>query len=394
MQPRDLSALTPYEAGRGIEEVAREVGIDPDDLVKLSSNENPHGPSPAAVETMREHADGVHHYPKAAHADLQDALAERWDLAPEQVWLANGGDGALDYLARAMLEPDDSVLVPDPGFAYYAMSVRYHHGRVNTYPLYKEEDFEQRPENVLDAYDGERVVYLISPHSPTGREIPREAILEVADGVADDTVVLVDEAYGAFSEAPSKVDLVRERDDVAVLRTFSKSHGLAGVRLGYLLAPESWGDAYARINTPFAVNELALRAGLAALEDDDHVETTVESATWAREFVHDNLAAKTWPSQGNFVLAEVGDAEAVFEAAKGRGVIVRDASSFGLPGCIRITCGTKAETTRAVEVLNEVLAMQDPHGATGGAPPDAAGGGFGMDGPRPPTDGPDDVGDE
>ncbi|PSQ00927.1 histidinol-phosphate transaminase [Halobacteriales archaeon QS_4_70_19] len=389
MQPRDLSALTPYEAGRGTEEVAREVGMDPDDLVKLSSNENPHGPSPRAVEAMHEHADGVHHYPKAAHADLQAALAEQRDLAPEQVWLANGGDGALDYLARAMLEPGDRVLVPHPGFAYYAMSVRYHHGRVETYPLRREEDFEQRPANVLDAYDGQRIVYLISPHSPTGREVDREAILEVADGVDDDTVVLVDEAYGAFSEAPSKVDLVRERDDVAVLRTFSKSHGLAGVRLGYLLAPEAWGDAYARINTPFAVNELALRAGLAALEDEEHVEQSVESATWAREFIHENLAAETWPSQGNFVLAAVGDAGEVFEAAKERGVIVRDATSFGLPGCIRITCGTRAETTRAVEVLNEVLAMRDPYegtGAPGSFPATSSGtpgGGFGGDAPDP-----------
>ena len=376
MQPRDLSALTPYEAGRGIEEVAREVGMDPADLVKLSSNENPHGPSPKAVEAMREHADGVHHYPKAAHADLQEALAERWDLSPEQVWLGNGGDGALDYLARAMLDPDDAILVPDPGFAYYAMSARYHHGRVETYPLYRSEDFEQRPEHVLDAYDGERVVYLISPHSPTGREIDRDAILEVADGVDDDTVVLVDEAYGVYSEAPSKADLVREREDVAVLRTFSKSHGLAGVRLGYLLTPAAWADAYARINTPFAANELALRAGLAALEDHEHVERTVESAAWAREFIDETLTARTWPSQGNYVLAAVGDAEAVFEAAKERGVIVRDATSFGLPECIRITCGTRRETTRAVEVLNEVLAMRDPHAGTG-TPGPAGGGGAG-----------------
>jgi len=274
-----------------------------------------------------------------------------------------------------MLDPGDAVLVPDPGFAYYAMSARYHHGRVETYPLYKSEDFAQRPEHVLDAYDGERIVYLISPHSPTGREIDRDAILAVADGVGEDTVVLVDEAYGVYSEAPPKADLVRERDDIAVLRTFSKSHGLAGVRLGYLLAPEAWADAYARINTPFAVNELALRAGLAALEDHEHVERTVESATWAREFIDGNLTARTWPSQGNYVLAEVGDAGAVFEAAKERGVIVRDATSFGLPECIRITCGTKRETTRAVEVLNEVLAMRDPYAGTG--TPGPTGGGAG-----------------
>lgn len=388
MNTRDLSAHDPYVPGRGLEEVARELGVPAADLTKLSSNENPYGPSPKAVEAIEAAAGAVHRYPKASHTDLTEALAETWTLGPEQVWVSAGADGALDYLARATLEPGDRVLVPEPGFAYYAMSARYHHGRVETYPLHKSEDFEQRPENVLDAYDGQRVVYLISPHSPTGREIDRAAIVEVADSVDDDTVVLVDEAYGAYSDAPSKVDLVRDRDDVAVLRTFSKSHGLAGVRVGYLLAPEAWADAYARINTPFAVNELACRAGLAALEDDEHVETTVESARWAREFMHENLTARTWPSQGNYVLAAVGDAGAVFEAAKERGVIVRDATSFGLPDCIRITCGTKRETTRAVEVLNEVLAMRDPHTGTG-----PAGGASGGPGGFTPDAGADDDGE-
>jgi histidinol-phosphate aminotransferase len=168
--------------------------------------------------------------------------------------------------------------------------------------------------------------------------------------------VLVDEAYVEFSDDPGKVDLVRERDDVAVLRTFSKVYGLAGLRLGYVLAPDSLGDAYARVNTPFAVNKPALRAGLAALDDDDHVERTVETARWSRAYMHDHLDAPTWPSGGNFVLAEVGDGGRVFEAAKERGVIVRDTTSFGLPDCVRVTAGTREETRRAVEVLDEVLA--------------------------------------
>ncbi|MFB6191964.1 MAG: histidinol-phosphate transaminase [Haloarculaceae archaeon] len=359
MQPRDLSGHVPYEAGRGNEEVARELGVDPGDLVVLSSNENPYGPAPAAAEAIREGADGVGRYPKASHADLHAALSDRWDCASEQVWLAPGGDGSLDYLHRALLEPGDRILVPEPGFAYYAMSARYHHGEVATYPLRRADDFAQSADRVLDAYDGERIVFLISPHSPTGSEVPLEEVAALAAGTDDDTLVVVDEAYGEFSASPSAAELLDERDDVAVLRTFSKAYGLAGLRVGYLLTPRSWAGAYARVNTPFAVNELGCRAALAALDDEAHVERSVEGARWAREYMRAELDARVWPSAGNFVLAAVGDGTAVAGAAEREGVLVRDTSSFGLPGCIRITCGTETETRTAVETLNDVLADRD-----------------------------------
>jgi histidinol-phosphate aminotransferase len=354
MDPRDLSSHTPYSAGRGIEEVARELGTDPDDLVKLSSNENPHGPSPAAIEAIRDAAPTVHTYPKAVHTDLMDDLAVVWDLDPEQVWLSAGGDGALDYLARAFLEPGDSVLVPDPGFAYYEMSARYRDAAVDTYNLAKRDGFAQTPETVLERYDDHRIVYVTTPHNPTGSEMTLDDIETVADETGDRTLVLVDEAYGEFTDAPSARSLLGEREDVAILRTFSKAYGLAGLRLGYALVPDEWADAYERINTPFAVNSLACRAGMAALDDDEHVEQTIETARWAREYMHEHLNVRTWESGGNFVLAEVDDAESVTEAAKRRGVIVRDCTSFGLPGCVRITCGTREQTERAVAVLNEV----------------------------------------
>ena len=362
MQPRDLSEHAVYAAGRGVEEVARELDLDPEKLVKLSSNENPHGPSPEATAAIREAADGVHTYPKAVHADLVEALAERWGVDPVQVWLANGGDGALDYLSRALLNPGDSVLVSEPGFAYYAMSARYHHGQVKTYPLRKSEEFALDVDTVLSHYDGERIVYLTSPHNPIGSEVSLADVEQIAERTGDETLVVVDEAYGEFSESPSALALIagREdwsaREDVAVLRTFSKAYGLAGLRLGYALVPESWAEAYARVNTPFAASTLACRAGLAALTDRAHVKRTVETATWAREFIATELDAHTYESAGNFVLADVGDATTVARTAQREGVIVRDCSSFGLPECIRITCGTREETERAVRVINEVLA--------------------------------------
>jgi len=363
MEPRDLSAHVAYEAGRGVEEVARDLGLDQESLVKLSSNENPHGPSPAAAEAIEATVPRVNTYPKSSHTDLTAALAEEWDLAPAQVWLANGGDGALDYLARALLRPDDAVLVSDPGFAYYAMSARYHHGRVREYPLRKSEEFAQTADGVLEHYDGERIVYVTSPHNPTGSEMPLAEVEALARATDEETLVLVDEAYAEFSNTESAVSLVRARDDVAVLRTFSKAYGLAGLRLGYALVPVDWADAYARVNTPFAASEVACRAGLAALDDEEYVRKTVETARWAREYIADRLDAPTWESTGNFVLADVGDATAVQSATQERGVIVRDCTSFGLPACIRVTCGTRDGTERAVETLNEVLAER---GASGG----------------------------
>ncbi|MFC4437693.1 MULTISPECIES: histidinol-phosphate transaminase [Natrialbaceae] len=361
MQPRDLSDHVAYEAGRGIEEVARELGRDPSEFIKLASNENPHGPSPAATVAIREAASSVSSYPKSAHTDLTAAIADRWNVDDAQVWLANGGDGAIDYLSRATLEPDDDVLVPAPGFAYYGMSARFHHGEVREYTLERDEEFAQSPGKVLSAYDDDRIVYLTSPHNPTGSTVDLADVERIAEETGDDTLVVVDEAYGEFADVDSAVALLEgrdgfeARDDVAVLRTFSKAYGLAGLRLGYAIVPDEWADAYARVNTPFAASELACRAGLAAIDDDEHVDRTLETARESREYMRERIDAHVWPSEGNFVLVAVGDATAVAEETRERGVIVRDCSSFGLPGCIRVTCGTEAETDRAVETINAVL---------------------------------------
>ena len=354
MEPRDLSAHSPYVPGRGAEEVARELGVDPDELVKLSSNENPHGPSPKAVDAIERAAPRVNRYPKTSHADLTEALAERRGLAAEQVWVSAGADGAIDYLTRAMLEPGDRVLVPDPGFSYYGMSARYHHGTVATYLIDRDDDFVQTADRVLDTYEGEHIVYVTTPHNPSGSVLPRDELVSLAERVDDHALIVVDEAYHEYAETPSAVDLLDRFDNLAVLRTFSKAYGIAGVRVGWAAVPAAWADTYARVNTPFAANEIACRAALAALDDREHVERTVETARWARGYMRDELDAPTWESGGNFVLADVGDATAVVEGTQRRGVIVRDCSSFGLPDCVRVSCGTRDQTREAVRVLNEI----------------------------------------
>ncbi len=355
MKLRDLSNHATYRAGRGTEEVARTVGRSADEIITLSSNENPLGPSRLAVDAIKETASRVHRYPKASHSDLTDKIAAEWDVAPTQIWLANGGDGAIDYLHRAVLNPGENVLVPNPGFSYYGMSSRFHHGGVTEYDVRAGDDFALGTDEVLRSYSGERIIYVTSPHNPTGGTFSLQSIRKIAARTDSDTLVVVDEAYGEFSTIDSTISLLESRDDIVILRTFSKAYGLAGCRLGYAVVPEDWAEAYARVNTPFAASEIACQAGIAALDDTAHVADSVEVVEWAREYIRSELKARTWESQANFVLADVGDAQRIANATEERGVIIRDCTSFGLPSCIRITCGTRDETKRAVAVLNECI---------------------------------------
>jgi len=381
MQPRDLSAHAPYVPGKGIEEVARELGVEPDELVKLSSNENPHGPSPAAVEAAQSAAEGVHHYPKASHTDLtvgRDTragvgVARRGRLAGLR--LASGvgtRPGSARPRAGVRLLLDEHALPPRRGD-----DLRTPRGR--RVPAGRRD----RALGVRRPTD--RLRHL--PAQPDRDGVPTEELRELLAAVDDDTLVAVDEAYGEYTERASAAELLDEYDNLAVTRTFSKAYGLAGLRIGYALVPASWGEVYAQINTPFAANEVGLRAALAALDDDDHVEQSVETAAWAREYMAERLGVPTVDGAGNFLLAAVGGVEtegtdvaaetpgaAVAAAAKRRGVIVRATGSFGLPEHVRISCGTREETRTAVETLNDVFAELeatafDPDAA---GPPDAA----------------------
>lgn len=360
MRPRDLSAHSEYVPGAGTRAVAEELGRDPAEFLALGSNENPLGPSPKAVSAIQAGTAETHRYPKASHTELTEAVAEQWDVSSEQIWLAPGADGAIDYLSRAMLEPGDRVLVPEPGFSYYQMSTRYHHGGVDSYPVSREELFIQSPQAVLDAYNGHRIVYLTTPHNPTGTVLSVDEIRTVAANTDDDTIVVVDEAYGEFSTTDSAVSLLSDRSDVAVLRTFSKAYGLAGLRVGYAVVPPEWATAYSRVNTPFAVNELACRGAAAALTDESHLEASVTLARTGRDRLREALPVWTQPSEGNFILAAVGDGAAAAEALKHRGIIVRDCASFGLPEYIRITVPEEAALDRVIDAVTEITADSHP----------------------------------
>ncbi len=351
---RDLSALEEYVPGRGVDEVAREHGLDPDDLAKLASNENPLGPPPAAEEAIHEAAEGVNVYPTALHNDVRDEVAEALDAPAENVVLGPGADGVFDTVGRAVLEDGDGVLTPEPGFSYYGMSARNLGGYESSYPLRDGDGFEYDAERIVDTYDGEKVVYITAPNNPTGTDTTLETVERVADGV--EGIVFVDEAYWEFSDRPTAVPLALERDDVAVARTFSKAYGLAGLRVGYGVLPDKLASAYRKVVTPFCVGSVSLYAARGALGDDEHRRETIELARWGRDYMSEELEPPTYESHGNFVLADVSpmDAGEVAAELERRGVIVRDTTSFGLPSCIRVSVGTRDETRRAVEEINYV----------------------------------------
>ena len=351
MNTRDLGTIPPYRPRRSPTDPDR--GSRP---LRLGSNENPLGPSPKAMRAVRADAERMHRYPARPHADLDTALAERGGGDTEQIWLGAGGVSVIDTLTRAMVEPGEAILRPDPGFSYFGRSNRSHYGTERTYPLHREAGFDLDPTVLLEAYAGEPIVYLNTPHNPTGATVPMETVRTVVDGVDRDTLVVVDEAYGPFTDEPSMIELVDETDQVGLIRTFSKTYGLAGARIGYGILPTAVAGAYERVSTPFGVSRLACTAALAALDDTTYLERSVAVAREGRRFLHEALDPPTWPSEGNFVLIEVGDAHEVAARLATHGLEVKDCTSFGLDDCIRITVGTPEQNRRAVELVNRVVA--------------------------------------
>ncbi|MDY6779106.1 MAG: histidinol-phosphate transaminase [Halobacteria archaeon] len=353
---RDLSDHDEYVPGKGAEEVARERGFSPGEMVKLASNENPFGPPPVAVDALKEKAEEASVYPTALHSDVREEIADYVDSPVENVVLGAGADGVFDTVGRAVIDEGDAVLTPSPGFSYYGMSARNQGGSERSYALDKEDGFEITAEGIIDSYDGEKIVYITTPNNPTGTALGTEDIRDVAESLTD-ALVFVDEAYGEFSEHASAVDIALELDNLAVSRTFSKAFGLAGLRVGYAVVPDWLADAYSKVVTPFAVGTLSLHAASAALEDEEHLEKSVENARWGREYMRREIDARVFDSEANFVLVDVSPRTGteVADALEERGFIVRDTTSFGLPNCVRVTVGTRRQTREVVKSLNDVL---------------------------------------
>jgi histidinol-phosphate aminotransferase len=354
-----LRGLVSYEPGKPIDEVARELGLDPADIIKLASNENPLGPSPLARRAMVEALGQAQLYPDGGGYRLREAIAKRFGLAMKNVILGNGSNEIIEFAGHAFLKPGDEVVTAGHAFVVYKLMATLFGATTVEVP---DPGFRHDLEAMAAAITPRtREVFVANPNNPTGTLASQEEIDRFMDRVPPQVVVIFDEAYHEFVEnPPDTLKFVREgRDNVLVLRTFSKIQGLAGLRIGYGLAGEELASILQKTRQPFNVNAIAQAGALAGLADEEHQAKTRRLTRDGREFFQREFAAmglEFVPSHANFVLVKVGNGNALFRAMLARGVIIRDMTSYHLPEWVRISIGTARENERCLAVMHECLA--------------------------------------
>ncbi|MFO7166499.1 MAG: histidinol-phosphate transaminase [Chloroflexota bacterium] len=351
-----IANLPPYKPPKLIRQ-------QPQGVTKLSSNENPLGPSPRAVAAIQAAAAGVHRYPDAGAVALRQALASRYSLEPEQVLCTNGSDEAVFLTCLAFLgEGDNAVMAHGSFISYYLRTLEMGAEAVRV-PL---RDYTHDLEAMADAItDRTRLLLVCNPNNPTGTTNSAAEMSRLLARVPDDVLVVVDEAYIEFVDRPDYPDLLGElrggRRNLLLLRTFAKIYGLAGLRLGYAFGHPDVIGYLDRARPTFNVNALAQAAALAALEDQEHVARSREHAIACRQRFEQELRAlglSPVPTQTNFVAVPVPDDAAMTEALLERGISVTPLAGWGLPGHIRISFGTDEENQRLFEALRALLAGQ------------------------------------
>lgn len=354
-----LNHLPVYQPGRPIAEVAREVGLPERRIIKLASNENPLGPSPAALAAMKTAARQVHLYPDGNAFYLKQKLAASLHIDPVNLILGNGSNDIIEFLGHALMGPGDDVVVSEYCFAIYPIVARLLGANVVTVPA--KNHGHDLPAMAKAITPGTRIIFVANPNNPTGTLAGADEVQQLIEATPPNVVLVMDEAYIEFLEKP--LDLVplvhrMEKPNLILMRTFSKIHGLAGLRLGYGIAHPEFISALEKIRQPFNINSLAQAAGIAALDDLEHVRKTRENNFAGRKFLQESFAQMGLPfveSFANFVLVQVGQGQRVFDEMQKRGVITRPMGGYKLPEWIRISIGTPAENKRAVKTLKQVL---------------------------------------
>lgn len=352
-----IRTMKPYVPGKPVEEVQRELGLT--DLVKLNQNENPLGPSPRAVSAATAAMAQVHTYPEGSSRALRERLSRLWDLPDDHFLVGNGSDEVFRLLAEVYLEPGDKIVVPSPSFSGYPLVAELMGAEVIGVPLVDQTmDLSAMVEAANQS--GAKMIFLCRPNNPTGAVFAEEALRAVLPKIHADTLIILDEAYREYDETEfDSRALLLAYPNVVVTRTFSKIYGMAGFRLGYgVMRPELIAPIYTA-RDPFSVNNLAVAAGLAALDDSDHLERTRALTREGKAYLYaafERLGLPYVPSEANFVLFDVKRSAAdLFAQLLRRGVLVRPCGSFGLPTHLRVTVGKPEENQRFVDALEAVL---------------------------------------
>jgi histidinol-phosphate aminotransferase len=345
--------LVAYEPGKPVEELAREMGLDPSQIIKLASNENPLGPSPAALKAMRDTLERSHFYPDGGAWALRNAIAEKLDLERDNVILGNGSNEIIEFIGHAFLKPGDEVVTAGHAFAVYSLMAQLFGAKTVEVP---DPGYTHDLDAMLAAITPRtRQVFIANPNNPTGTMVGQVEIDRFMERVPDHVLVIFDEAYFEFLDTPpDTLRYVREGRNVVVMRTFSKIQGLANLRIGYGLAPAKIAGILQKTRQPFNANGIAQAGALAGLRDEEHMLRTRELTHQGRDYLQKEFAAmglEFVPSFANFVLVNVGDGDAVFKALLKRGVIVRAMRSYKLPEWIRVSVGTMEQNRRFIEEL-------------------------------------------
>ncbi|MDQ3622890.1 MAG: histidinol-phosphate transaminase [Verrucomicrobiota bacterium] len=343
-----LRDLVSYEPGKPIEDVARELGLQPHEIVKLASNENPLGPSPKALVAMRSALERAHFYPDGGGYYLREGIAHKCGLARENVILGCGSNEVIELIGKAFLRPGDDIITARHAFVVYKLMATLFGARTLEAP---DPDFRHDLDGMLAMITPKtKEIFIANPNNPTGTLVSQEEIDRFMERVPARIVVVFDEAYYEFlPNPPDTLKYVREGRNVVVLRTFSKIQGLANLRIGYGLAKAELIDVLQKTRQPFNANGIGQAGALAGLLDEEHQRKTRELTIAGREVLQNEFARlglQFVPSHANFVLVKVGDGQAVFQALLKTGVIVRDMNAYGLPEWIRVSVGLPAQNER------------------------------------------------
>ncbi len=358
---RCLEMIKPYEPGKPVDEVKRELGLS--DVVKLASNENPLGPSPAAQRAVAELLGGLHFYPDGSCYRLKAALAKKFGVGPEELIIGNGTDELLALLTLAYINPGDEAVMARPTFSEYEFALRLMGGIPRPVPLLTGDEFSYDFGAFIAAVNERtRMLFICSPNNPTGTIVRRELLEKFLASLPSSVLVVLDHAYVEYVSDPAHpdgLDYIRQGRPLVVLRTFSKIYGLAGLRVGYGIAPAPVIADLNRVREPFNVNAAAQVAALAALEDGDHLLLSWDVAEKGRRQLAaglERMGFQAVPTEANFCFVDLKtDSRRVFKALLERGVIVRSGDIFGYPTYIRVTCGTEEQNHRFLTALGEVL---------------------------------------
>ncbi len=352
-----VRAISPYQPGKPITELAREMGLPVEKIVKLASNENPLGMSPRARRAVEAAVNGIERYPD--QFDLIKAVADKAALATGQVVLGNGSNDVLELVARVFLASGRSAVFSQHAFAVYPLATQATGAALIATPA---KNYGHDLDAMLAAIRPDtRVIWIANPNNPTGNFLPYPAVRAFLQQVPQDVIVVLDEAYNEYLPPAERVDTaawIAEFPNLVITRTFSKIYGLAGLRVGYALAAPAVADLMNRVRQPFNVNNLAIAGALAALDDDEFLQASYElNQRGMAQIVGalERLGLQHIPSRGNFVTFRAGDAAAVNQKLLQQGVIVRPIAGYGLPEWLRVTIGSAAENARFIEALEKAL---------------------------------------